>query len=147
MHCKYCFAESPNTYSRCIQCGKEFIESTPDSTVSQSHSVRRINTLFPSVKTVEEAISIAKQGAYAACLSSILTAGFAFYSIFTGLTFGLITPNAFFDAVIFADIAFGIRRMSRFAALFGLTFYWWEQWGRVKPSTTAIIYGINPVLR
>jgi hypothetical protein len=29
MHCEHCFTESPNTSSRCIQCGKLFFEEKP----------------------------------------------------------------------------------------------------------------------
>ena len=93
-----------------------------------SESKRRgKNILWPDISHLDGAKTAARSGLWAACFVAIATAGVALYSEF-------VSPLLIFDiwglldSLLFAVIAIGIWRMSRIAAIFGLTLYLGEQW-------------------
>ncbi len=87
----------------------------------------RKNHLWPDTSHLDGATTAARSGHWAACIVAIATAGLALYSEF-------VRPLLIFDiwglldSFLFAVIAIGIWRMSRIAAIFGLTLYLGEQW-------------------
>ncbi len=86
-----------------------------------------MNNLWPDTSHLDGATTAARNGLWAACFVAIATAGLALYSEF-------VRPLLIFDiwglldSFLFAVTAFGIWRMSRIAAIFGLTLYLGEQW-------------------
>jgi len=87
----------------------------------------RKNNLWPDTSHLDGATTAARSGLWAACFVAIATTGLALYSEF-------VRPLLIFDiwglldSFLFAVIAIGIWRMSRIAAIFGLTLYLGEQW-------------------
>ncbi len=82
------------------------------------------NFLWPEVSTVSEARSAVMYGVWAAAFSAIVTALAASWALGAGRTaFGIVNASAFVDAVIFAAVAFGIYKESRFAAVAGLIIF------------------------
>jgi len=94
--------------------------------LSESKGPRK-NVLWPDTSRQDGAKAAARSGLWAACFVAIATAGLALYSEF-------VSPLPIFDiwglldSLLFAVIAIGIWRMSRIAAIFGLTLYLGEQW-------------------
>jgi len=85
------------------------------------------NNLWPDTSHLDGATTAARSGLWAACFVAIVTASLALYSEF-------VRPLLIFDiwglldSLLFAVIAIGIWKMSRIAAIFGLTLYLGEQW-------------------
>ncbi len=87
----------------------------------------RKNNLWPDTSHLDGATTAARSGLWAACFVASAMTGLALYSEF-------VRPLLIFDiwglldSFLFAVIAIGIWRMSRIAAIFGLTLYLGEQW-------------------
>ncbi len=94
--------------------------------LSEPKGYRKIN-LWPDTSHLDGATTAARSGLWAACFVAIAMTGLALYSEF-------VRPLLIFDiwglldSFLFAVIAIGIWRMSRIAAIFGLTLYLGEQW-------------------
>jgi hypothetical protein len=88
---------------------------------------KKSNFWWPDVSTLDGARDAAKGGAAAAVMVAVVTTGLAIYAAYSSPVWGVITPWSFVDAGLFAAIAFGIWRLSRFAAVAGLALYLIEQ--------------------
>jgi hypothetical protein len=96
------------------------------------------NIFWPDVSTSVNARSARMYGVWAAALSSIVTALAASWSLGSGrAAYGMITPSNFFDAVIFAAIAFGIYKKSRLAAVAGFAWFAFEKLVQFVDSPAA----------
>jgi hypothetical protein len=85
---------------------------------------KRKNAWWPDVSTLEGARSARMYGVWAALFSAVVTAAFATYSLMSGkVALDFIDASAFVDVAIFAAIAFGIYKGSRFAAVAGLVIF------------------------
>ncbi|HBL58637.1 MAG TPA: hypothetical protein DDZ80_09010 [Cyanobacteria bacterium UBA8803] len=94
-------------------------------------SNKQKNQLWASIDSIETAKQAAQQGVWAAAFVAIITSIFAIVSVALGgsLPEGMpaIDAWAFWDVGIFVAIAWGIHKMSRFAAVAGLVLYIVEQ--------------------
>ena len=82
------------------------------------------NVWWPDVSTLAGARSARMYGVWAALFSAVVTAIFASWSIVSGEeVLGFVDASAFVDVAIFAAIAFGIYKGSRFAAVAGLVVF------------------------
>ncbi len=79
-------------------------------------------SLWPTVENKNTAVLAARQGFHAAVCCSVVTAIFA---VLGGFGFQIMGFNlwALIDAGLMAGLAFGIRRMSRVAAVIALLYY------------------------
>lgn len=96
---------------------------------------------WPDVSTLEQAKAAAVGGAMVACLVAMVTLGVTLYGIYDQPVLG-ITAWAFVDVVLFAIIALGIWRLSRAAAVAGLTLYLIEQfymWATTGPKAPVMV--------
>jgi hypothetical protein len=85
--------------------------------VPVTSSESRLKTaLWPSIPDVEAAQRIAKQGFWAALFVAGVTAVFGILAIF-GMSIAGIDATALIAAAVFLGIAWGIRKMSRTAAI------------------------------
>ena len=82
---------------------------------------KSINWIWPKIADLETAKGAARLGFWVAILGAVIATVFAVFKILDSNLWTLI------DAAIFALIAWGINKMSRFAAMAGLTFYLIEQ--------------------
>lgn len=86
------------------------------------------NWFWPPVDSLNAAKEAAKQGAIAAAIVAVITAIAAILSLFG---WEITSLWALVDAGLFALIAFGIYKMSRLAAVFGLLLYLWGQLSQI----------------
>jgi hypothetical protein len=82
-------------------------------------SSRWRDLLWPDISDTVAAKTAARNGMYLSLLIAAMTTFF--------VLFGSAARGAMMDAVLFVFIGFGIRRMSRFAAVGGLVLYLIEQ--------------------
>lgn len=100
-------------------------------------------SFWPAVGDEQAAVLAARQGFHAAMYCSIVTAVFA---VLGGFGFQIMDFNLWnlTDAVLIALLAFGIRRMSRTAALIALLYYvagridLWTEYGPQNPVIAGI---------
>jgi hypothetical protein len=100
-------------------------------------------SLWPQVDDEQAAVLAARQGFHAAVYCSVVTAVFA---ILGGFGFQIMDFNLWnlTDAGLMALLAFGIRRMSRTAALIALLYYiagridLWAEYGSQNPVIGGI---------
>jgi hypothetical protein len=100
-------------------------------------------SLWPAVGDEQAAVLAARQGFQAAVYGSIVTATFA---VLGGFGFQIMRFNLWnlTDAALIALLAFGIRRMSRTAALIALVYYvagridLWAEYGSQNPVIAGI---------
>ncbi|TVQ23381.1 MAG: hypothetical protein EA367_02515 [Leptolyngbya sp. DLM2.Bin15] len=101
------------------------------------------NVFWPTIDSIQRAREVAQQGFWAAVIVAVVTTLFALVSIVAGDIAELpISAGSFIDVGIFVAIAFGIRRMSRVAAVLGLVVYFGNQlymWSIIGPQTAGII--------
>jgi len=96
------------------------------------------NVWWPDVSTVAGARSARMYGVWAALLSAVVTAIFASWSIVSGKeALGFVDASGFVDVAIFAAIAFGIYKGSRFAAIAGLVVFAGEKVYQMTVSSTG----------
>ena len=88
-----------------------------DKNCSRMANNKSINWIWPKIADLETAKRAARLGFWVAILGAVITTVFAVFKILDSNLWNLI------DAAIFALIAWGIHKMSRFAAMAGLTFY------------------------
>jgi hypothetical protein len=100
-------------------------------------------SLWPAVGDEQAAVLAARQGFHAAVYCSIVTAIFA---VLGGFGFQIMDFNLWclIDAGLMAGLAFGIRRMSRVAAVIALLYYvacridLWIEYGFQSPIIAAL---------
>ena len=100
-------------------------------------------SLWPAVGDEQAAVLAARQGFHAAVYCSIVTAIFA---VLGGFGFQIMDFNLWnlTDAALMALLAFGVRRMSRTAAVIALLYYvagridLWTQYGSQNPVIAGI---------
>jgi hypothetical protein len=100
-------------------------------------------SLWPTVGDEQAAVLAARQGFHAAVYCSIVTAIFA---VLGGFGFKILDFDLWnlTDAALMALLAFGIRRMSRTAALIALLYYvagridLWAEYGSQNPVIAGI---------
>jgi len=100
-------------------------------------------SLWPTVGDEQAAVLAARQGFHAAVYCSIVTAIFA---VLGGFGFKILDFDLsnLTDAALMALLAFGIRRMSRTAALIALLYYvagridLWAEYGSQNPVIAGI---------
>ncbi len=80
------------------------------------------NWLWPDVSDMDGAKGAARYGMWCAIFVAGVTAVLVVLSFF-GTTFMGITPAALLDVALFAAIAFGLSRYSRFAAVAGFVLF------------------------
>lgn len=100
----------------------------------------KLQWIWPSVVDIASAEKAAKQGAWAAVICAVITSVAAFIGHLNSNFYGF-DAWAFLDAGLFAIVAFGIFKLSRVAAVFGLFLYSLERavmWAEHGPK--------NPVL-
>jgi hypothetical protein len=102
-----------------VSCCKEYLSMS---------DTKKDNFYWPDVSTVESAKAATKGSMFVALFVATVTAAFALYGMYNDPILG-IDAWAFVDSFIFILIAFGIWKLSRFAATFGLIFYIIEQVG------------------
>lgn len=94
-------------------------------------SDKRKNYFWAAIDSIETAKQAAQQGVWAAAFVAIITAILAMASVSLGGSLPQGMPKidawSFWDAGIFVAIAWGIHKMSRFAAVAGLVLYIVEQ--------------------
>jgi hypothetical protein len=101
------------------------------------------SSLWPAVGDQQAAVLAARQGFHAAVYCSIVTATFA---VLGGFGFQIMGFNLWnlTEAGLIALLAFGIRRMSRIAALVALVYYvvgrinLWAKYGSQNPVIAGI---------
>jgi hypothetical protein len=99
---------------------------------------KKSSSLWPAVEDENAAIRAARQGFYAAVCCSVVTAIFAVMGGF-GIPIMGFNLWCLTDAGLMAGLAFGIRRMSRAAAVIALLYYvacridLWAQYGFQSP--------------
>src|SRR5690348_9717416 len=81
------------------------------------------NVFWPDVSTLPDAAWAVKQGVYAAGFVALVTAIVALAALSLHTPVLGLGGSALLDAAIFAAVAYGIRRNSRFAAVSGLVIY------------------------
>jgi hypothetical protein len=87
---------------------------------------KKDNFYWPDVSTLEAAKSATKGAMFVAIFVATVTAAFALYGMYNDPILG-IDGWAFVDSFTFILIAFGLWKLSRFAAVFGVLFYILEQ--------------------
>ena len=101
---------------------------------------------WPTISDQETARSAALQGFVVALLVAVITAVLSVLGAFGVKLFGF-GPSSLVDAAVFALVAVGIYRMSRVAALAGLSLYVvervyaWATLGR-KNAVVAVIFAL-----
>ncbi|MFQ5542066.1 MAG: hypothetical protein ACE5E2_04490, partial [Candidatus Binatia bacterium] len=109
----------------------------PDQTKKRKHS------LWPKITDLESAKDAARQGFWAAIIVAGITAAIGILASegFQLVGFEVDALEVLYTAMLFAFIAWGIQRMSRAAAIAGLTLYVLDR------ISTWSVYGFtNPVL-
>ena len=81
------------------------------------------NIFWPDVSTLPDAVWAVKQGVYAAGFVAVVTAVVALAALSLHTPVLGLGGSALVDAAIFAAVAYGIRKNSRFAAVSGLVIY------------------------
>lgn len=95
-------------------------------TAVQSNSAISDNKWFPEINSVATARRAARQGMIASLFVAGVTTAFAIASTQNVLPSEMdevFNPMLFVDALLYGAIAWGIQRMSRIAAIAGLTLY------------------------
>jgi hypothetical protein len=96
------------------------------------------NVWWPDVSTLAGACSARMYGVWAALFSAVVTAIFATWSLVTAKpVIDFVDASAFIDVAIFAAIAFGIYKGSRFAAVAGLVVFLGEKIYQMAVSSTG----------
>ncbi|MBI3405844.1 MAG: hypothetical protein HY046_10360 [Acidobacteria bacterium] len=93
--------------------------------------------LWPEVGTLPDAEDAINHGKYAAAAVALITALVATVALVSGNSILGVNAWAYVDAIIFAVIAFGISRKSRFAAVAGLVLYILERIAMGMPAGIA----------
>ena len=78
---------------------------------------------WPPIQDKPSAVAASNLGVSGAVIVAVFTTILATYSLISGSTGGVIYAWAFVDAILFAIIAFGIRRRSRIFAIAGLCLF------------------------
>jgi hypothetical protein len=81
------------------------------------------NAFWPDVSTLESAAWAIKQGIWAAAFVALVTGIVASVALLIHKSVLGVGGSGLFDAAIFAAVAFGIHKNSRFAAVSGLVVY------------------------
>ena len=130
MYCATCGVENIENSSRCIRCGNDLLNlrgySAPKLKEETKDKIRKNNWWWPDVSTSELAKEATKRGMWAAVIVSVIIAIVATIAASSGeIKMGNTSINAwvFVDSAIFAAVAFGLYKQSRFAAVIGLVFY------------------------
>jgi len=99
---------------------------------------------WPDVETLQGAKSASRMGVWAAGFVAVVTGLVATVARFTGNAIMGIDAWAFVDAGIFALVAFGIYKMSRFAAVGGLCLYLLERiyMFTINPAPGGLVIGV-----
>lgn len=98
-------------------------------TAMLTKSINRENEWFPKIDSVATARRVARQGVIAALILAGVTTAFAIAATQNTPPSELLeldevfNPLLFVDALIYGAIAWGIQRMSRIAAIAGLSIY------------------------
>lgn len=90
------------------------------------------NAFCPDVSTLEGAQLATKQGIWAAAFVAVVTGVVASAALFLHKPILGINGSALIDTAIFAAVALGIHKNSRFAAVGGLVIYLWERFYMLK---------------
>jgi hypothetical protein len=105
-------------------CGYNFQKMAVDRSGVPRVSSRWERKYWPPIWNLETAASAALQGSVVAAFVTAATTAFSILSAFGVKPSGIDLPlSSLVDAAIFAAIAFGIYRMSRLAAVAGLSLY------------------------
>jgi hypothetical protein len=95
------------------------------------------NFFWAAVDTIQSAKRASKYGVWAAAGSAVITTLAATWALGAGrAAFGFVDAWGFVDALIFAAVAFGIYKESRFAAIFGLCLFLYEKWSQFDETGT-----------
>ncbi|QKD82272.1 hypothetical protein HPC62_08805 [Thermoleptolyngbya sichuanensis A183] len=95
----------------------------------QANATNRENRWFPEIDSIATAHRVARQGVIASLILAGVTTAFAIAATQNTLPSELLeldevfNPLLFVDALIYGAIAWGIQRMSRIAAIAGLSIY------------------------
>ncbi|WOB44848.1 hypothetical protein HNI00_18085 [Thermoleptolyngbya oregonensis NK1-22] len=98
-------------------------------TAMQANATNRENRWFPEIDSIATARRVARQGVIASLVLAGVTTAFAIAATQNTLPSELLeldevfNPLLFVDALIYGAIAWGIQRMSRIAAIAGLSIY------------------------
>ncbi|WP_216655346.1 hypothetical protein [Thermoleptolyngbya sichuanensis] len=98
-------------------------------TAMQANATNRENRWFPEIDSIATAHRVARQGVIASLILAGVTTAFAIAATQNTLPSELLeldevfNPLLFVDALIYGAIAWGIQRMSRIAAIAGLSIY------------------------
>ncbi|HIK41288.1 hypothetical protein [Thermoleptolyngbya sp. M55_K2018_002] len=98
-------------------------------TAMQANATNRENRWFPEIDSIATARRVARQGVIASLVLAGVTTAFAIAATQNTLPSELLeldevfNPLLFVDALIYGAIAWGIHRMSRIAAIAGLSIY------------------------
>ena len=96
------------------------------------------NAWWPDVSTLAGARSARMYGVWAALFSAVVTAIFATWSLVSEKpVLDFVDASAFVDVAIFAGVAFGIYKGSRFAAIAGLVVFVGEKVYQMAVSSTG----------
>jgi hypothetical protein len=139
MKCPNCGSLIPDTALHC-DCGYSFEKKLVDGPATPPDSSSWRRAYWPTIWNLKTARSAAMQGFWAAVLVAAITAALSLLSAF-GVKLFDFDLSALTDAAAFAVIAFGIYRMSRLAALAGLSLYVLERaymWATLGPKNPAI---------
>ena len=85
------------------------------------------NVFWPDVSTLESAVWAINQGVWAAAFVAVVTGIVASVALVTHKPVLGVGGSGLLDAVIFAAVAFGVHKKSRFAAVSGLVIYLLER--------------------
>jgi hypothetical protein len=103
------------------------------------------NPFWPAISDLESAIRASDMGYGAAIVVAVLTAAFATYAAISGDAIASIDAWAYLDSVLFALIAWRIRRRSRAFAVIGLLLFVVEkmvQYSDGPPGTGGVIMAL-----
>lgn len=134
MKCPQCRSENSSSTVQC-SCGFDFVQSkivTHDQPADSGHesksdSPKSWRSYWPQISDITSAEEAAKQGVWASLLMTFVTTGAVLVGKLTGFQFLGVETSSLVDAGLFALIAWGINRNSRFAAVCGLLLYLLEQ--------------------
>jgi hypothetical protein len=139
------FRESPVSAASASAAPVAF--SAPSTTgspsIKQPGPKKRTNLFWPDVETIEGAKWATRQAFWAAIFCVGVTLFFVVLSLFGVEIIKGFGVSSLIDAALFAAIAFGLRRKSRFAAVAGLVLYLAE---RAYSWTETGSIGGNPAL-
>ena len=97
---------------------------------------------WPKLRNMADAAQAANGGFWAAIICAAFTAVFATISLFTKSSIAGIDAAAYIDAVLFAIIAWRIRRRSKAFAIIGLCLFVIEKIHQYATQPSLAVFGI-----